>query len=274
MVRLTLLSIFVHGLDNSSTRFLHHYLRPSLWTKQTKGRKTGLSSANKLCLPDTRLSLARLHNAGSEGKTTQVNESLAEGVHKAEMEVKKSRFIAYAVHTETWPAAKDFLDNRVKTEHPKARHWCYGACLGVDPVNERCSDDGEPTGTAGQPILQALRTEGISDVMCVVVRYFGGVKLGTGGLIRAYGAAARNVLREAPRLECIPQSVLRVQVEVSDTGTLYEMVGKVQGECFDESYGDDGMVTASLICETSVLAFLKESLRDATKGSVKFLDPA
>lgn len=213
----------------------------------------------------------RLYNSKSSEET---HETLAAGVHTAEMEVKKSRFIAYAIHAETWVAAREFLENNVRKEHAKARHWCYGVCLGVNPVNERCSDDGEPSGTAGQPILQALRTEGVSDTMCIVVRYFGGIKLGAGGLIRAYGAAARNVLREAPRLECIPHSNIRVQVQASYIGAVYEIIGKVQGKCCDETYGNDGTLTASLTCETAALISMKESLCDATKGSVKFLDPS
>ena len=78
--------------------------------------------------------------------------TLAPGIHVSELEVKKSRFIAYAKHSETWEDAQECID-AIKLEHPKARHWCYGFQCGVNPVSERCSDDGEPTGTAGVPIL-------------------------------------------------------------------------------------------------------------------------
>ena len=98
--------------------------------------------------------------------------TLAEGSHSAEMEVKKSRFLGYTKHVENWNEAQAYIDE-VKALHPKARHWCYGACFGVNPVSARCSDDGEPTGTAGQPILNAINGEELSDVVCVVVRYFG-----------------------------------------------------------------------------------------------------
>jgi uncharacterized YigZ family protein len=218
-----------------------------------------------------RLPTTRLYKTDSFSRQSTPCRTLVSGTHVAHIEVKKSRFIGYAIRIDTWSDAKDFLENVVKAEHPKARHFCYGVSLGVDPVNERCSDDGEPTGTAGQPILQALRTEGLSDAICIVVRYFGGIKLGAGGLIRAYGAAARKVLREAPKLSCIAQSTVRVQVEPAYIGSVYEAVTKVQGICSDEQYGCDGSLTAMIKCETSLLSLLRLTLSDSTKGSVKFL---
>lgn len=78
--------------------------------------------------------------------------TLAPGSHVSEMEVKKSRFLGYAKHVENWEEAQTYIEE-IKFAHPKARHWCYGAQFGVNPVSERSSDDGEPSGTAGQPIL-------------------------------------------------------------------------------------------------------------------------
>ena len=82
--------------------------------------------------------------------------TLEEGSHVAEMEVKKSRFIGYAKKAESWDEAKAFID-RIKLEHPKGRHWCYGFQCGFNPVQERSNDDGEPQGTAGAPILGRFR---------------------------------------------------------------------------------------------------------------------
>lgn len=98
--------------------------------------------------------------------------TLAPGIHQAEMEVKKSRFIGYAQHAETWKEAQEFL-SVVKQEHPKSRHIAFGFVAGCNPVQERCSDDGEPTGTAGLPVLGGIKGEDLSDVVCAVVRYFG-----------------------------------------------------------------------------------------------------
>jgi len=88
----------------------------------------------------------------SDGEQTAASTTLAPGLHEAEMEVKKSRFIGYARHAETWKEAQDFLDD-VRTLHPKSRHIAFGFVAGCNPVQERCSDDGEPTGTAGLPVL-------------------------------------------------------------------------------------------------------------------------
>lgn len=196
--------------------------------------------------------------------------TLASGSHVAEIEVKKSRFLGYASHVDNWQEAQAYLA-AVKGEHPKARHWCYGFCGGINPVNERCSDDGEPSGTAGPPILNAIHGEAISDTICVVVRYFGGVKLGAGGLIRAYGGAARLVLRDAPIIVLIPKSTVRVTVDMAHIGTVYELIAKVEGICSDELYGVDGSLAMSITCETNNLSRLRKSLNDATRGSAIIL---
>lgn len=204
----------------------------------------------------------------SENETIQ---TLAPGRHSSELIVKKSRFIAYAQQVTSWEQATQCLQD-IKAEHPKARHWCYAYRGGWNPVNERSSDDGEPSGTAGAPILAALRGSELSDVFCVVVRYFGGIKLGAGGLIRSYGAAARQVLEEAPFEVTVPTASVRVQVDGSYVGVVYEMVGRVQGESSEEEYGADGSLSVTIVCEASSIGTLKEGLRDATRGSASFLE--
>ena len=118
----------------------------------------------------------------------------------AETEVKRSRFIACAARVPDEDAARAFLAE-IRAEFADARHHCSAYILHVDGANpvERSSDDGEPAGTAGQPMLEVLRGSGLQDVAVVVVRYFGGVKLGTGGLVRAYQDATRAVLEVARR---------------------------------------------------------------------------
>lgn len=189
--------------------------------------------------------------------------TLESGSHQAEMEVKKSRFIGYAQRVESWEQAQEYLAD-VKREHPKARHWCYGFKCGTN--NERSSDDGEPSGTAGAPILGAIHSEELTDVMCIVVRYFGGIKLGAGGLIRSYGAAARLVLREAPAVITIPKSSIQVRVDTSMIGAVYDAAAKSNASPSGEEYGSDGTLTLVLTCETSSLDDLKMALLDATRG--------
>lgn len=111
-----------------------------------------------------------------------------------EFKDKGSRFIAYAVGVSTEEEANDFID-RIKKQHHKARHHCYAFRVGHDSnLTERQNDDGEPSGTAGRPILGQLISFGLQNSIVVVVRYFGGVKLGTSGLIKAYRQAAKEAL--------------------------------------------------------------------------------
>eukprot|EP00980_Cylindrotheca_fusiformis_P026039 scaffold15259_cov122-Cylindrotheca_fusiformis.AAC.5 len=214
-------------------------------------------------------SFTRTRCAGNAGvalfMSTEAQRTIAEGSHNSEMEVKKSRFIGYAKHAETWDEAQQYIQE-VKSLHPKARHWCYGACFGANPVSERCSDDGEPTGTAGQPILNAINGEDLSDVVCVVVRYFGGIKLGAGGLIRSYGASARQVLREAPVDVLIPKCSFRVSAGASHIGSIYDCVAKAGGSTSGEEYGADASLVVTICCDLAVAEQLRESLNDATRG--------
>lgn len=196
--------------------------------------------------------------------------TLDSGSHQAEIEIKKSRFIGYAKHVENWKDAQSYLEY-VHKEHPKARHVCFGFVAGFNPVQERCSDDGEPTGTAGLPILTAIKGECLLDTICVVVRYFGGIKLGAGGLIRAYGNGAREVLRAAPQKILIPKSTIRVSVPSSFTGSVYDCVKKVGGSTSEEVYTADGKLLVSITCETQFEESLLKKLSDSTRGEVELI---
>jgi uncharacterized YigZ family protein len=127
-----------------------------------------------------------------------------------EYEIKRSRFIAYARHCTQASDFKDFL-NKIKSQHPKASHHCYAFLLSnpQDSKAQGASDDGEPSGTAGQPMLKALigyqvEEQPIGEVAVIVARYFGGIKLGTGGLARAYAQGIREALDPMPFKLFIP----------------------------------------------------------------------
>ncbi len=109
---------------------------------------------------------------------------------EAEIEVKRSRFLCTLARVEDEEAARAVVD-RLRRRHWDARHHCSAFVLGPDAAVERSSDDGEPAGTAGAPMLEVLRGRGVSDVVAVVSRWFGGTLLGAGGLVRAYGDAVR-----------------------------------------------------------------------------------
>ncbi len=116
----------------------------------------------------------------------------------AEIEIKKSRFIVYAFPINTRAEVMACLSN-LKKQHPDARHYCWAYQIGApQQASAGMDDDGEPSGTAGKPILSRIQYSGISDVAIIVVRYFGGIKLGAGGLARAYGQAAGAVLETLP----------------------------------------------------------------------------
>jgi uncharacterized YigZ family protein len=115
---------------------------------------------------------------------------------EAEQTIHKSRFIAYVFHAESEADADDFIA-KLRREHYKATHVCSAYVLGTTPPKEKASDDGEPSGTAGRPILDVIKRRDLQNVGVAVVRYFGGVKLGAGGLIRAYAGSASLVLDQA-----------------------------------------------------------------------------
>ncbi|KAL3897640.1 MAG: hypothetical protein SGARI_006872 [Bacillariaceae sp.] len=231
--------------------------------------------------------MASLSAAASSSSSSSVNteqRTLTPGtVFESELIVKKSRFIALAKHASSWSEAQAFVE-QTKLDHPKARHWCSGFRGMVivesdsndgtaEVITERCNDDGEPSGTAGQPILNALQTEGdLINTVCVVVRYFGGIKLGAGGLIRAYGGAARQVLREAPQEVVIPTTTFEAQsIAAQYIGAVYDCVSKLGGTTSDESYGDDdGHLKVSITCDRNLGDQLQSILKDATRGSIRF----
>ncbi len=109
-------------------------------------------------------------------------------MNSAELIINKSRFIAYVYELNNLNEVSLILNN-LKQEHKKARHICFAYVYNREMVSEKCSDDGEPKGTAGYPIMNVIKKKGLSNILVAVVRYFGGIKLGAGGLTRAYTKA-------------------------------------------------------------------------------------
>lgn len=140
----------------------------------------------------------------------------------AEIEISRSRFLARLERVDTEAAAREVIA-AVRAEHPRARHHCSAFVLGAAQRTLRSNDDGEPSGTAGAPMLDALVSAGLSDVVAVVTRYFGGVLLGAGGLTRAYRAAVAEAVRDAPRVRRAERRELRVR-------TGYDIAAQVEAE--------------------------------------------
>jgi uncharacterized YigZ family protein len=130
--------------------------------------------------------------------------------------ISKSRFIGYAMRTDTVEEAQDFI-KRISSTHYDATHNCYAYI--IDNAM-KFSDDGEPSGTAGMPMLDTLRKQGVDHVCVVVTRYFGGIKLGAGGLVRAYSGTAAKVLDAAPKVKVIPITEISIKADY----TLYNQL--------------------------------------------------
>ncbi|WP_462116447.1 IMPACT family protein, partial [Lysobacter xanthus] len=152
--------------------------------------------------------------------------------------------------------------------HPAATHNCWAYRIGQD---YRSSDDGEPSGTAGRPILAAIDGQGLDAVVVVVTRWYGGIKLGAGGLVRAYGGCAAECLRLAAKVERIETTTLRLRYGFADTGAVHAVLAAAGVERLDERYDGDG-VDLGLRLPVDRLPALKAQLRDATRDRVRLPD--
>jgi uncharacterized YigZ family protein len=177
------------------------------------------------------------------------------GEGRAEIREKGSRFLAFVLPAADETAARTLLEDLAK-RHPDATHHCWAWRLG-SPARERSSDAGEPAGTAGVPILQVLRGAGLSDVLAVIVRWFGGTKLGKGGLARAYAAAAREALHGLPIVVRVPTVRLALEVPYERVGAVKRLIHPPEVELEGEEYGE----TARLVL--SVQEDRRDALREA-----------
>jgi uncharacterized YigZ family protein len=178
------------------------------------------------------------------------------------LEIKHSRFVAHAAPI---GSAEDALAFLQQVAVPDATHNCWAYRHG----NEyRSSDDGEPAGTAGRPILAAIDGQGFDRVMVVVIRWYGGIKLGAGGLVRAYGGTAAECLRTAPRLPLVALTELTVQAAFEDLGALHAALAAHLGEKLDETFTASG-VELHVRLPADQADPLKTRLRDATRDRIR-----
>ena len=160
------------------------------------------------------------------------------GIGDAEIKIQRSRFVAWAGPACDEEAARSFIADLARRYHD-SRHVCFAWRLGQNgsPTENR-NDDGEPSGTAGEPILAAIRKREVTDTVAVVVRYFGGVKLGTGGLQRAYGEAAELALAAAPLREVLLGRTFRLAMPYPFQKTARHLLENGRGRIQDEEYSD------------------------------------
>lgn len=144
------------------------------------------------------------------------------GTGETEIIIQKSRFLTYVNRAETEQQAQAFIEE-IKLKHKSANHNCSAYLIGEHDSIQKANDDGEPSGTAGFPMLEVLKKQGLKDTVVVVTRYFGGIKLGGGGLIRAYGRATTEGLRAAHIVERRLHYLMKTSVD-------YTWLGKVENE--------------------------------------------
>jgi uncharacterized YigZ family protein len=164
-----------------------------------------------------------------------------------EVEIKKSRFIGFAKKALTRREAMDFI-NELKKSYPDARHVCWGYLIG-DPknsTNSGCNDDGEPSGTAGKPILSQINYSNIGNIVVVIVRYFGGIRLGAGGLVRAYRESAQKTLKALVVEEHIPRVEISLTFPFKEENNLRKIVASLQGKILEVLYSSKVKSTVSL----------------------------
>lgn len=147
---------------------------------------------------------------------------------ECEIIIQKSRFISYAKRAETEKEALEFIES-IKAKHRSANHNCSAYLIGEHDSIQKANDDGEPSGTAGFPMLEVLKKQGLKDTVVVVTRYFGGIKLGSGGLIRAYGKATTEAIAASGVVERRLHFLMKVTID-------YNWLGKMENEVRNSDY--------------------------------------
>jgi len=161
------------------------------------------------------------------------------GVSKSEIYIKKSRFIGLSTSADTEQDAYKFIES-IKREYSDATHVCYAFSVGFGSRQIlRSSDSGEPANSAGKPILSVIESSNINNIVCVVIRYFGGIKLGIGGLIRAYSQAAKESIRNASTTVCVSLTNLRIEIPYDHIGTIINLVNRFRGKILSMEHGDN-----------------------------------
>ena len=187
--------------------------------------------------------------------------TIKDKIFRHEFVVEKSRFISFACQVSTVGQANFFIES-ISKQHYDATHNCYAY---ITDDGQKFSDDGEPQGTAGMPILNAIKGKNLHNVAVVVTRYFGGIKLGAGGLVRAYGKAASNVLEEAEKVQFLQCDLFKVKCDYSYVSSV-ESTAFAFGKIAEREYYAD--VTYKIIVPVSKSDDFVKKLVDVTQGRV------
>ncbi|MBD3307814.1 YigZ family protein [candidate division KSB3 bacterium] len=184
---------------------------------------------------------------------------------RTEITIKRSRFIATVGRAATVDAARQFIQ-AIRDEMPDANHHVYAFRVGYgSSVQEGLSDDGEPAGTSGKPVMAVLRGADVGDAVLVVTRYFGGVKLGAGGLVRAYSQAAKDVLSLLPRTEKITMLAVKVVLPYSQYEPCTRLLEEFEARIVEETFAKH--VTLRLQVPAEYLESFSERVREFSLGN-------
>ena len=177
--------------------------------------------------------------------------------------IRKSRFIGHAARVTSLAESLDFYESVMD---PQATHNCWAWRINFQV---RSSDDGEPSGTAGRPMLNVIERRELENVMVVVTRYFGGIKLGVGGLVRAYSGTTAKCLDRASIIELFPMSEYTIKTGFEWASSLHSLLEQFSAEKLEENYDKDGVIL-KIRCRESEYGKLASSLRDTCRGQVSF----
>lgn len=183
----------------------------------------------------------------------------------AEINVKNSRFIAEAFIVETQAQARDKLHEQ-KKRYPDASHVCHCFICGKDGQTSGMSDDGEPSGTAGRPMLDVLKGSGITNILITVTRYFGGTLLGTGGLVHAYSDSVKEVLSTCHTEELVEKKAFKFTADYHDYQTIKRLFENYSIDGLEENYSDS--ISASGKIHAVQASDFSTQIQDITKGKV------
>jgi len=185
--------------------------------------------------------------------------------HRVEEEIKKSRFITTAAHTPTVDDARAFIDT-MRQEFADASHNCWAYVIGAPGSTDRIgmSDDGEPHGTAGQPMMRTLSFAEVGDICVVVTRYFGGTLLGKGGLVKAYSGGVQLALAELPTAERIPSAELDIVVDYSILTPIQRILSEYEAHILNEEFAAE--ITLRIKMPIEQVNGFRQTITDMTNG--------
>ncbi len=190
---------------------------------------------------------------------------------ESEVIIKKSRFLGSAINVESEEQAREMVA-AIRKEHYSARHVCYAYSIGDKNPVLKFSDDGEPGGTAGKPMLDVVLNSGISDILIVVVRYFGGVLLGTGGLVRAYSEVAAQAVKNAETKTICLSRIYDIVLDYGDFDKVKYLIENHEGTAYDVEYSDKVIIKLTVPDKNAEILEKQISEKTAGRSEITYLE--